>query len=74
MTALELNASTVSLLTRHFRKGGLYDLIYFVASDSYAAQNAATAGAFVLSESYLYTVEMIEQSLAHLSRRRACRR
>ena len=32
-----------------------YDLIWFVAPDSYAASNAATAGAFVLSESYLYT-------------------
>jgi spermidine synthase len=44
-----------------------YDLIWFVAPDSYAAMNAATAGAFVLSESYLYTVEMIRQSLSHLS-------
>jgi spermidine synthase len=44
-----------------------YDLIWFVAPDSYAAMNAATAGAFVLSESYLYTVEMIRQSLAHLT-------
>ena len=32
-----------------------YDLIWFVAPDSYAASNAATSGAFVLSESYLYT-------------------
>jgi spermidine synthase len=46
-----------------------YDLIWFVAPDSYAAMNAATAGAFVLSESYLYTVEMIRQSLKHLSER-----
>ncbi len=29
----------------------VYDLIWFVAPDSYAATNAATAGAFVLSES-----------------------
>jgi hypothetical protein len=92
ITALELNTSTVSLLTTHFadwtgrlaehprvrlvntearsflaREGGRYDLIYFVAPDSYAAQNAATAGAFVLSESYLYTVEMVQQSLEQLS-------
>ena len=44
-----------------------YDLIWFVAPDSYAASNAATAGAFVLSESYLYTQEMIETSLDHLT-------
>ena len=29
--------------------------------------NAATSGAFVLSESYLYTTEMIEESLRHLT-------
>ena len=45
----------------------LYDLIFFVAPDSYSAMNAATAGAFVLSESYLYTVEMITESLNHLT-------
>jgi hypothetical protein len=92
VTALELNSTTVSLLTEHFvdfsgrlaehpkvrlvntearshlaREGGRFDLIYFVAPDSYSAQNAATAGAFVLSESYLYTSEMIEESLEHLS-------
>ncbi len=44
-----------------------YDLIFFVAPDSYSAMNAATAGAFVLSESYLYTAEMIASSLQHLS-------
>jgi Spermine/spermidine synthase domain len=49
------------------REGERYDLIFFVAPDSYSAQNAASAGAFVLSESYLYTVEMIQESLEHLS-------
>ncbi len=49
------------------RQTGTYDLIFFVAPDSYSAMNSATAGAFVLSESYLYTAEMIEQSLRHLS-------
>lgn len=44
-----------------------YDLIWFVAPDSYAAMNAASSGAFVLSESYLYTREMIAESLAHLN-------
>ena len=46
-----------------------YDLIWYVAPDSYAANNAASSGAFVLSESYLYTTEMIEESLARLSDR-----
>jgi hypothetical protein len=44
-----------------------YDLVWFVAPDSYAAANAATSGAFVLSESYLYTKEMIETAFDHLS-------
>ena len=48
------------------RQDGRYDLIWFVAPDSYAAMNAATSGAYVLSESYLYTREMILESLAHL--------
>ena len=49
------------------RSDGDYDLIWFVAPDSYAANNAASSGAFVLSESYLYTSEMIQESLEHLS-------
>jgi len=49
------------------RDDGKYDLVWFVAPDSYAAMNAATSGAFVLSESYLYTVEAIEDALAHLT-------
>jgi hypothetical protein len=44
-----------------------YDLVWYVAPDSYAATNAASAGAFVLSESYLYTREMIAETLQHLS-------
>jgi spermidine synthase len=44
-----------------------YDLIWLVAPDSYAAMNAASSGAFVLTESYLYTVEMIETALEHLN-------
>ncbi|MDH3707464.1 MAG: hypothetical protein OES57_15455 [Acidimicrobiia bacterium] len=46
-----------------------YDLIWFVAPDSYSASNAASSGAFVLSESYLYTREMVRDSLEHLSDR-----
>ena len=48
------------------RQGGDYDLIWYVAPDSYAATNAASSGAFVLSESYLYTTEMIKETLEHL--------
>jgi len=44
-----------------------YDLVWFVAPDSYAANNAASSGAFVLSESYLYTQEMVEQTIEHLT-------
>jgi len=44
-----------------------YDLIFFVAPDSYSALNAAASSAFVLTESYLYTVEMVEESLKHLA-------
>jgi hypothetical protein len=43
-----------------------FDLIWYPAPDSYAATNAATAGAFVLSESYLYTSEAVGESLDHL--------
>ncbi|MDJ0851482.1 MAG: hypothetical protein QNK04_24160 [Myxococcota bacterium] len=43
-----------------------FDLVWFVAPDSYSALNAASSGAFVLSESYLYTVEMIEVALERL--------
>jgi hypothetical protein len=53
-----------SYLARH---DGDYDLVWFPAPDSYAANNAASLGAFVLSESYLYTTEMIEESLDHLT-------
>ena len=37
------------------RSDDRYDLVWFPAPDSYSAANAASAGAFVLSESYLYT-------------------
>ena len=43
-----------------------YNLVWYPAPDSYAASNAATAGAFVLSESYLYTSRPIQDSLKHL--------
>jgi len=44
-----------------------YDMVWFVAPDSYAASNSATSGAFVLSESYLYTEEMIAEAYDHLT-------
>jgi len=48
------------------RQDGKFDLIWYPAPDSYSASNAASAGAFVLSESYLYTAEAIKDSLEHL--------
>jgi hypothetical protein len=49
------------------RSGGKQDLIWYPAPDSYSATNAATSGANVLSESYLYTSEAIVESLEHLN-------
>lgn len=49
------------------RSDGGFDLVWYPAPDSYAASNAASAGAFVLSESFLYTVEAIDASLDSLS-------
>jgi spermidine synthase len=46
-----------------------YDLVWFVAPDTYAAQNAASSAGFVLSESYLYTRETIVEALLHLRER-----
>jgi len=48
-----------------------YDLIWFVAPDSYAASSSATSGAFVLSEGYLYTQQMLETAFDHLTPRGA---
>ncbi|HEV8208006.1 MAG TPA: hypothetical protein VGR04_15095 [Acidimicrobiia bacterium] len=52
-------------LARSDRK---YELIWYPAPDSYSATNAATSGASVLSESYLYTTEAIADSFDHLQR------
>jgi hypothetical protein len=49
------------------RTNAKYDLTWYVAPDSYAATNAASSGAFVLSESYLYTKQMIKTTLQHLT-------
>jgi hypothetical protein len=48
------------------RSDDKYNVIWYPAPDSYSASNAASSGAFVLSESYLYTSETIESSLEHL--------
>jgi hypothetical protein len=48
------------------RSNDKYNLIWYPAPDSYSATNAATSGAFVLSESYLYTSDIIKDSLEHL--------
>jgi hypothetical protein len=47
------------------RSNDTYNLVWYPAPDSYSATNAATAGAFVLSESYLYTSDAIKDSLQH---------
>jgi len=52
-----------SYLARGNRK---YELIWYPATDSYSATNAATSGANVLSESYLYTSEAMVESFKHL--------
>jgi hypothetical protein len=49
------------------RSDDRYDLVWFPAPDSYSATNAASSGAFVLSESYLYTKEAIKDSFDHLA-------
>jgi hypothetical protein len=49
------------------RSNDKYQLVWFPAPDSYSATNAATASAFVLSESYLYTSNAVVDSLQHLS-------
>ena len=56
-----------SYLARHKTK---YDLVWYVAPDSYAATNAASSGAFVLSESYLYTTRDDQDDAAAPHRRR----
>ena len=48
------------------RSDDQYDVIWYPAPDSYSATNAAASGAFVLSESYLYTSQTVTESLNHL--------
>jgi hypothetical protein len=49
------------------RTNKTYNMIWYPAPDSYAATNEATASAFVLSESYLYTTNAVVTSLQHLA-------
>lgn len=58
-----VNGEGRSYLARQDKK---YDLIWYPAPDSYSA-NAAAAGAFVLSESYLYTTDAMLESFDHLA-------
>ena len=50
---------------RHFVRshGSVYDLIQITAVDTFSAQST---GAYVLAESYLYTIEAFEDYLGHL--------
>jgi len=59
-----VNADGRSFIARIHRA---YNLIWYPAPDSYAATNAASASAFVLSESYLYTTNAIVACLQHLT-------
>jgi len=54
---------------RAFLEGeaSLYDLVWLVAPDSFAAMNAAQSSGFVLVESYLYTVEAVRAALRRLA-------
>jgi len=63
----EVSLTTGDGRTYLTRSNNNYDLIWFVAPDSYAANNSASSGAFVLSESYLYTVEMLNEAFNHLT-------
>jgi spermidine synthase len=49
------------------RDASQYDVVYFVAPDSYATMNSAQASGFVLVESYLYTVEAVREALERLA-------
>lgn len=49
------------------RSDDTFDLVWYPAPDSYAASNAASSGAFVLAESYLYTADAVEASLDKLT-------
>jgi len=68
-TANFYNRDDVTLVAgegRHFvrKSGGTWDLVQITAVDTFAAQ---AAGAYVLAESYLYTVEATQDYLRHLN-------
>ncbi len=60
-----MNADGRSFISRTNKS---YDMIWYPAPDSYAASSAAQAGAFVLSESYLYTYNAVMAVERHLSK------
>jgi hypothetical protein len=59
-----INADGRSFMARTKRR---FDLVYYPAPDSYAATNGALSSAYVLSESYLYTVNGVQSMLGHLT-------
>ena len=59
-----VNAEGRAFLMGH---DGEFDVVWFVTPDTYAAMNASSSGAQVMSESYLYTVEMLLEALERLS-------
>jgi hypothetical protein len=59
-----INAEGRSFLRR---EQGEYDIIWFVAPDSYATMNAAQSSGFVLVEAYLYTREAIRDAVSRLA-------
>jgi hypothetical protein len=60
------NVEIIAAEGRHFvrSRDKVYDLIQITATDTFSAQ---AAGAYVLAESYLYTVEAMEDYFNHLS-------
>jgi hypothetical protein len=59
-----INADGRSFIARSNSK---FNLIYYPAPDSYAATNGALSSAYVLSESYLYTVNGVQSMFEHLT-------
>ena len=59
-----INADGRSFMARTPKQFGL---VYYPAPDSYAASNGALSSAYVLSESYLYSVNGIQSMLEHLT-------
>ena len=59
-----VNADGRSFIARTNKQ---FNLIFYPAPDSYAATNGALSSAYVLSESYLYTVNGVQSMISHLT-------